>query len=242
MQPRIPVRGPRRVRPVDLGFVKKRTFWVYQCPSIVQSIVAPLPSLWLPSFASYMGMSSTTGALSVALLNLASCGGYMLQGRLVDRYHVSWAILVSTVGSTIAVFGFWGTGTHTATLYIFAILFGLFGAGYPGHWTGCASDMRRAFPNLSTGLVISLLCAGKGVGSVLAGPLSEKLLSMKPWHDKGLAYGSSYGSIIIFTGVCVFVGGAGAIPRLAYSMSTALRNAPLPRLNFVRALRTYVTA
>ncbi len=189
-----------------------------------------------------MGMPPAAGPLSVALLNLASCGGFLLQGRLVDRYHVSWAILVSTVGSTIAVFGFWGCGTQTAMLYVFAILWGLFGAGYPGHWTGCASDMRRTFPNVNTGLVISLLCAGKGVGSILAGPVSEKLLKMKPWQDTGLAYGSSYGSIIVFTGVCVFVGGAGAIPRIAYSLSTALRNAPLPRLNFVRALRTFVTA
>lgn len=242
MKHRLPVRGPRRLRPVDLGFIKKRAFWTYQCPSIIQSIVAPVPSLWLPSFASSMGMSPAAGPLSVALLNLASCCGYLLQGRLVDRYHVSWAILVSTLGSTIAVFGFWGCGTHEATLYIFAILFGLFGAGYPGHWTGCACDMRRTFPNLSTGLVISLLCAGKGVGSILAGPFSERLLSMKPWQDTRLAYGSSYGSVIIFTGVCVFLGGAGAIPRLAHSLSTALRNAPLPRLNFVRALRTYATA
>ena len=215
---------------------------MYQCPSIIQSIVAPLPNLWLPSFASSMGMSAAAGPLSVALLNLASCGGYLLQGRLVDRYHVSWAILVSTLGSTIAVFGFWGCVNHEATLYIFAILFGLFGAGYPGHWTGCAGDMRRTFPNLNTGLVISLLCAGKGMGSILAGPVSEKLLSMKPWHDTGLAYGSSYGSIIVFTGVCVFLGGAGTIPRIANSLSLALRNAPLPRLNFVRALRTHATA
>ncbi len=222
--------------------MQKRTFWTYQCPNIIQSIVAPVPSLWLPSFASSMGMSPAAGPLSVALLNLASCCGYLLQGRLVDRYHVSWAILVSTVGSTIAVFGFWGCGTHEATLYIFAILFGLFGAGYPGHWTGCAGDMRRTFPNLNTGLVISLLCAGKGVGSILAGPVSEKLLSMKRWQDTSSAYGSSYGSIIVFTGVCAFLGGGGAIPRLARSLSTALRNAPRPRLNFVRALRTYATA
>ena len=241
MKHRLPVRGPRRLRPVDLGFMKKGTFWMYQGPNVIQSIVAPLPTLWLPSFASSMGMSPVTGPLSVALLSLASCCGYLLQGRLVDRYHVSWAILVSTLGSTIAVFGFWGCVTHEATLYIFAILFGLFGAGYPGHWTGCAGDMRRSFPNLNTGLVISLLCAGKGVGSILAGPVSEKLLSMKPWQDTKLAYGSSYGSIIIFTGICVFLGGAGTVPRLESSLRTALRNAPLPRLDFVRAMRAYAT-
>ena len=222
MKPRLPVQGPRRLRPVDLGFIRKGTFWLYQCPSIVQSIVTPVPSLWLPSFASAMGMSSTAGPLSIALLSLASCCGYLLQGRLVDRYHVSWAILMTTLGSTVAVFVFWGCGTHEAMLYVFAILFGLFGTGYPGHWTGCAHDIRRTYPNSDTGLVISLLCAGKGVGTILAGPVSEKLLSMKPWHEALLAYGSSYGSTIVFTGVCVFLGGAGAFPHLVRGLSSVL--------------------
>lgn len=242
MKPRIPARGPRRLRPVDLSFIKKGTFWMYQSPSVIQSIIAPLPNLWLPSFATSMGMSPSVGALAVALSNLASCCGYLLQGRLVDRYHVSRAILVSSIGSTIAVFGVWGCSTHKATLYIFAILFGLFGSGYPGHWTGCASDMRRTSPTLNTGLVISLLCAGKGVGTILAGPVSEKLLSMKPWQDTGLAYGSSYGSIIVLTGVCAFLGGAGAAPYLANSLVTKVRTVAMPRWNLVRVSRTYATA
>lgn len=214
MRPRLPVGGSRRLRPEDLGFLRKGTFWKYQCPSVIQSVVAPLPALWLPSFASAIGLPSSAGPLSVALLNLASCAGYLLQGKLVDRYHVSWAIVVSTLGATVAVFAFWGTVAHQATLYIFAILFGVFGAGYPGHWTGCARDMRRNFPNINTGLVISLLCAGKGVGSVLAGPISEKLVSLGPLKHVDLAYGSTYGSTIIFTGICVVLGGAGAMPRL----------------------------
>jgi MFS family permease len=228
MKPRIPVRGPRRLRPVDLSFTKKQTFWMYQFPNIVQSTVTPLPGLWLPSFASSMGMSSTAGSVSLALLSLASCGGYLLQGRLVDRYHVSWTIILTTLGATAAVFVLWGCTSHEATLYIFSILFGLFGVGYPGHWTGCASDMRSSSPNLNTGLVISLLCAGKGVGSVAAGPISEKLLSMERWHARP-AYGSAYGSMIVFTGVCVFLGGAGALPRLLSTFRTGSQVLSLQR-------------
>lgn len=227
---------------MDMGFVKGKKFWIYQFPNIVQSTVAPLPSLWLPSFASSMGMAAAAGPLSVALLNLASCCGYLIQGRLVDRYHVSWAILVSTIGATFAVFGLWGCTTHEATLYIFAILFGLFGAGYPGHWTGTACDMRRTFPNINTGMVISMFCVGKGVGTILAGPVSERLLSSRPFVHAGLAYGTTYGATIIFTGVCVFVGGAAAVPPLVTTLRTTLRNVLLPRVDLLTALRTYTTA
>ena len=244
MKSRIPTRaGPRRLRPIDLSFTKKPTFWLYLGPSMIQSIVAPLPSLWLPSFASSMKMTPAAGPLSVALLNLASCCGFVLQGRLVDRYHVSWAILVSTLGSTVAVFGVWGcTGSEEATLYIFAILFGIFGAGYNGHWTGCACDIRKDTPHLDTGLLLSLLCAGKGVGSLLAGPVSGKLLEMEPWRHAGLAYGSSYGAVIVFTGVCVFVGGAGAVPRVTKTLIAILRSMGRPELRMMRAVRAYVRA
>jgi hypothetical protein len=241
MSPRLPVHGPRRLRPMDLGFVKKLLFWTYQCPNMVQSIVAPLPSLWMPAFASSMGMSPLVGPISVALLNLASCGGFLLQGRLVDHYHVSWGILVSTIGSTIAVFGFWGCTTHEAMLYIFAILFGLFGLGYPGHWPGCAGDMRRTSPNVNTGLILSLLCAGKGVGTILAGPVSDAMLSVKLGKNAGLAYGSSYGLMIVFTGICVLLGGAGALPRFVQGGSAAIMSAAIPRRYSVRMLRTDAT-
>jgi predicted MFS family arabinose efflux permease len=227
---------------VDLGFVKHKTFWMYQVPSIIQSCVAPVPSLWLPSFATSLGLPSTTGPLSIALLSLASCCGYLLQGRLVDRHHVSWIILFWTLGATISVFVLWGCGTHAATVYLFAIFFGLFGAGYPGHWTGCAQDMRRTSPDLNTGLVISLLCAGKGAGSIVAGPVSERLLATKPWQHIGLAYGTSYGAVIVFTGVCVFFGGAAAIPRLVKSIRPALSKTSRSLWHAGRTLRVFISA
>jgi predicted MFS family arabinose efflux permease len=236
MEPRLPIGGPRRLRPVAAGFVKTKEFWIFQCPIVIQSIVAPIPTLWLPAFATSMGMSATTGALAVALLNLASTCGFLLQGRLVDRFHVSWAILMSTIGSILAVFVVWGCVTHEATLLIFAMLFGLFGVGYPGHWPGCAGELRKTSPNIDTGMVLSLLCAGKGVGSILAGPVSERLLSGKPWHDAGLAYGTAYGSTIVFTGICVLLGGAGALPPLFASLRTAFKDTRVPEFSFVKAL------
>lgn len=49
---------------------------------------------------------------------------------------------------------------------------------------------------------------GRGVGAVVSGPISTRLLELGiQWHAK-LAYGTSYGIVIVFTGVSVFCGSA----------------------------------
>lgn len=58
------------------------------------------------------------------------------------------------------------------------------------------------------GTLIGLLSAGRGIGAVASGPLSEALLNGNPWRDQtGSAYGSGFGSLIVFTGVTATVGG-----------------------------------
>jgi hypothetical protein len=58
------------------------------------------------------------------------------------------------------------------------------------------------------GAVISLLSAGRGIGAVASGPLSERLLTGNPWKAQtGGAFGSGFGSLIVFTGVTAAVGG-----------------------------------
>lgn len=47
-----------------------------------------------------------------------------------------------------------------------------------------------------------LLAAGRGVGNILAGPMSQALYHTMPWKgEAGGAYGSGYGSLIVFTGI-----------------------------------------
>jgi hypothetical protein len=49
--------------------------------------------------------------------------------------------------------------------------------------------------------MFGLLSAGRGIGNVICGPISESLLGHRPWYGKALfAYGSAYGPLIAFTG------------------------------------------
>lgn len=103
-----------------------------------------------------------------------------------------------------------------AMLYIFAILWGIFGGGFNATWPGCAREMRRLEPtgNVNTGIVIGMMAAGKGIGGVVSGPLSEKLLSIN-WHSHaGFAYGTPYSSLITCCGIIAAFGGAACLGRL----------------------------
>lgn len=63
-------------------------------------------------------------------------------------------------------------------------------------------------------MVLSFLAAGRGVGSVTSGPLSNLLLGPKPWKgEAGWAYGTGYGLLIVFTGVTAVLGGVSWLMR-----------------------------
>ena len=138
------------------------------------------------------------------------------QGMLVDRCHISVAILVVTLGQIIAIFVFWGLTSSQSMLYVFALVWGMFGGGFSATWSGYAPAMKRSNPSahVDLGLVVALMAAGRGVGAVISGPLSEKLLNIG-WHSHAsFAYGTGYGILIIFSGIAAACGGTACIGRL----------------------------
>lgn len=215
MKNRLPVSSSSTLRPLNLAFLKMAPFWIYSFGNMMQSIAYFLPQLWIPSFARELGFPAIAGPLALCLLNLAACGGYISQGIIVDRYHVTVAICVATLGSMLAIFVFWGLTNSQAMLYVFVILWGLTGGGFSANWAGCANAIRKSGYHVDTGMVISLLCVSKGVGSVVSGPISERLLQVQPLEDAGFAYGTRYGVVIIFTGVSATLGGIACVGRLA---------------------------
>lgn len=214
MKNRLPITHTNRVRPVDLSFVKKTPFWFFEAGNIMASLAYFLPMLWIPSFAASQNFPSISGPLALCLLNIAACGGYLLQGMLVDRYHVTVAICMATVGSVIAILVFWGLTQSQAMLYIFAVLWGLSGGGFAANWSGCAKAMRTSDRSLDTGLVIGFMCMGKGIASLIAGPISEQLLQATHKSGAEFAYGSQYAGIIVFAGVTAMLGGTACVGKV----------------------------
>lgn len=217
VRPRLPIGHASSWRPIEMGFMKRIQFWIFELGNIFQSLGFFLPTLYIPAFALSLGLPDFAGPLALALFNLAFCFGAVLIGFLVDRFHVMVAISVSTIGQMIAIFIFWGLSTSQVMLYFFALLFGCFGGGFSATWSGCANALQRLEPSghIDSGLIVALMAAGKGIGAVISGPLSERLLSIDRWQGHaGFAYGSDYGVLVVFTGVSATLGGTAWIGRL----------------------------
>ncbi|KAJ6157273.1 major facilitator superfamily domain-containing protein [Penicillium chrysogenum] len=150
-------------------------------------------------------------SLPVTLFNLGSIFGFIVMGWIVDRTHATTCILLSTVGSTLSVFLIWGFSLSLPPLYVFSITYGVFAGSYATTWPAVIGEIRKKKELADPGTIFAYLQAGRGIGSIISGPLSEALVRYNFGGSTGWAYGSSYGPIIIFTGITAFLGGLGVV-------------------------------
>lgn len=188
-------------------------FIVYELGNIVEALGFFLPTIYLPTYAKSLGASNVTASLPVILVNLGSVVGCIIMGMLVDRYHATTCILISTVGSTLSIFLLWGFSSSLAPLFIFSIAYGLFAGSFSSTWPAVLSEVRKRNHFADNGIIFGFLASGRGVGNVVSGPLSESLLKCDVWEDVAGGYGSGYGALIVFTGVTALLGGLSVLAR-----------------------------
>ncbi len=197
---RLPASEQSRVERSSWICLRIPLFWIYCLSNVVQGLGYFFPSLYLPSYASSIGLSSTQGALLLALLSVSQVLGQFSFGYLSDRrIPLNILIFTSTLVSAVACMALWGLAKSLALLILFSLVYGFFGAGYVATWARMGSAVTQEPAAALT--TFSLFCFGKGVGNVVAGPISTSLLS--PAVTIG-SYGvSKYKSIILFTGSCM---------------------------------------
>lgn len=106
----------------------------------------------------------------------------------------------------LSIFLIWGFSTSIAPLYVFSIIYGVFGGGFSSCWATMVTKVQSKDPRAESGLVFGLFAAGRGIGCIASGPLTTALLrGGKDW-DAGAAYGMGYGLLIVFTGVTALFG------------------------------------
>ncbi|TVY57326.1 Fujikurins efflux protein [Lachnellula suecica] len=173
--------------------------------NILESLGFFLPSIYLPSYSQSLGLSSTSGTLLLSLLNAFSVLGAIGFGGLCDRLHVTTVIAISSIGSTLSVFIFWGLGTHLPLLIVFAATYGFFAGGFSAIWSGMMKEAQKASPGAGMGSLMGLFAAGRGIGSVVSGPLSEVMLK-GGFRGRVGAYTTEYAVLVVFTGVSAAAG------------------------------------
>ena len=209
LRPRLPIAQTSLHRRLDLSFLHSSTFWIPQTCNILQGLGYFIPNIYLPIYAQSQGMTRTQGTVMVSLVNMGVVFGAIWAGALTDRMHVSSVMCICSLGAALAVFLFWGLAQSVAMLCIFSLLYGLTAGGFSANYTGIVQGIKDRNNAVDSGLVIGFLAAGRGIGAVVSGPLSEALLHEQTWKGEAkLGYGTGYGLLIVFTGVTAAAGGA----------------------------------
>ncbi|KAF5509990.1 Fujikurins efflux protein [Colletotrichum siamense] len=163
LKPRIPLSQSTAVRRISLDFIFLPSFWMLQIGNILQSLGYFLPYTYLTTYAvQQLHVSTTIATALLVLINVTSIPGGIVMGSLGDHLRVTTVILISTIGSALAVFLFWGFSSHTALLAVFSITYGFFAGGFSSTWSGVLSELKAQSPALDTGFIFGLLAGGRG--------------------------------------------------------------------------------
>ncbi|KAF4994092.1 hypothetical protein FGRMN_6007 [Fusarium graminum] len=217
LKPRVEISRDARPRPISFAFFGYASFWMLQFGIIVQSLGYLMPSTYLASYASAIGLSSVTGPILLALFSLASVPGSLIHGMLGDKMSAAKVILVSSLGSALPVFLLWGLNRHISTMVVFVILYGFFAGGFSATWSAALQEVKGDNELIDSSLVFGMLLGGRGLGFVVAGPLSGALISAGNSVAAGesLGYATQYGPMILCTGITAVLGAWAPICKIA---------------------------
>ncbi|KAI5461957.1 monocarboxylate transporter [Mariannaea sp. PMI_226] len=201
---RLPPSAHVAIRQIDTSFLSEPLFYCYAISNIFQGFVYYIPSLYLPTFASTLGISSTLGAIILGLNNFATVLGQVSFGWLSDRVqNVLILVFVSSVISSIVSFTLWGFAHSLESVLMFALIYGWFAGGYVVFWarfgTSIAEDPQPVF---------SLMAFGRGIGNISTGPIAARLLAGPVTSGYGLG---KFQPLILFLGSSMLCSSLGVL-------------------------------
>jgi MFS family permease len=214
IRPRVPHDLTPQKKLFNLRSARSKFFLTHQLANVIQACGFYLPNIFLPTFVrDRFGTSTFMSTLTVMLFNLAATLGLMAMGALTDRHCATTCIIISSLGSALSIFLLWGLSTTLAQVYVYCVVYGAFAGCWAAVWPAVMRETSqrgesRGFGYVDPMMTYGLLCVGRGIGSLIAGPLSEVLLRGMPLQGQAFAsYGSGYGVLIIFTGVAAVLSG-----------------------------------
>lgn len=198
---RLPASERSAMAKTNWSFLRKPLFYVYGTSTLVYGLGFFFPSLYLPSYATALGLSSTQGALSLSVMSIAQVAGQFFFGYLSDKqYSVGVLCSICSIMATVSIFALWGTAKSLALLLVFGIVYGFFASAFStmrvAMGTAVSSDPSSVVTTYSIFVFL------QGVGNILVGPISAALLKNSVVIP---VYGiDRYKSLIVFSGVCMF--------------------------------------
>lgn len=197
---RVPPAERTTMAKTNWSFLRRPLFWVFALSTLIYGLGFFFPSLYLPSYATALGMSSTQGALLLSIMAIAQVLGQFTFGYASDKkISVRPLAIICAIMATIAALAMWGPAQSIGPLLGFSIVYGFFGYGF----STLRVAMGTAVSNDQSSFVAtySIFVFLQGVGNILASPISSALLSGDVSTN---GYGIvRYRSLVVLTGACM---------------------------------------
>jgi predicted MFS family arabinose efflux permease len=225
----------RRTRKIPWKFLKYQSFYIYSIAIILQSSGYGIPQTYLNTYAHDVTLlSQTSVTLLLTLFNIPGIVASTFFGYLSDnkRFSISatTATSIPAICSALSAFLFWGLTSQgsMALLVLFSITFGFFAGGYSATWGGIINQLEREALQkneaIDTGMLYGLLNGARGIGYVSGGLVGIPLLKAGSTSTVGsFGYGTTYGPLIIFTGLSSVFGGCGLLWKSLSTISFITR-------------------
>ncbi|KAI0433646.1 major facilitator superfamily domain-containing protein [Xylaria sp. FL1042] len=223
-----------RRRNIPWHFLRHRTFYVYAVAIILQSAGYGIPQTYLPTYAREITrLSQTSATLLLTVFNVPGILASSLFGYLSDnRYFPLSATTVTAISalcSALATLLLWGLTSQgsLALLLLFSATFGFFAGGYSATWGGVINELESEAAHwneaVDAGMIYGLLNGARGIGYVSGGLVSIPLLEAGGGVSIGeFGYASTYGPLILFTGLSSIFGGWGIVWKWTSSLRRLL--------------------
>ncbi|KAI1131302.1 major facilitator superfamily domain-containing protein [Nemania abortiva] len=223
-----------RRRNIPWHFLRHRTFYVYSTAIILQSAGYGIPQSYLPTYAREITrLSQTSATLLLTVFNIPGILSSSAFGYLSDNKYfplsATTVTAISALSSSLAAFFLWGFTSQgsLAQLLLFSATFGFFAGGYSATWGGVINELESEAvlcnEAVDAGMIYGLLNGARGIGYVSGGLVSVPLLKAGSGTSIGeFGYASTYGPLILFTGLSSVFGGWGILWRWTSSLHRLL--------------------
>ncbi|KAK4235638.1 MFS general substrate transporter [Achaetomium macrosporum] len=159
---------------IDMSLLRDLTYFLLFLAGFIGIFALYIPSFFLPTVATSIGLSSTTAAAVMACYNACMALGRLASGIACDKLGSSNMLLLTMALNAITMLAIWSVASTLAVLVVFAALNGIANGAF--FVTMPTSIGRLLGPRAAPG-GIGIAVTGWSVGDLLGNPIAGFLMA-----------------------------------------------------------------
>ncbi|CBQ69854.1 related to monocarboxylate transporter 2 [Sporisorium reilianum SRZ2] len=203
----------RLLVPGDLRPLLNPIALIYFVVIMLQAFGWYIVSLYISTYATALGFSSTVSTGLLSAFNASAIIGYLITGPAIDKLSFTLAMAISSGLCAITALLLFGFATSLTIVLVFVLVFGAAGGGFGCFLTPIARDVATV-TNSDNALQFLAWMFIRGTAAV-SGPLVGSALyrpSVVTPHPHGGEYGiNGFRDLILFVGASMLVAAVAAL-------------------------------